>query len=111
MTIDDPDALLAWLDAHVDQIVRLPVYVTLTSNKMNVETGTVGALAIFVQDNTLAVPLAGKLGLYFGDGASEGRVWLQGFWRGGAKRMLQVTRVEGAASDSENTATLLASAT
>ena len=111
MTIDDAGALLAWLDAHTDRVVRMPIYVTLTSNKMNVDTGTVGALEIFVQDNTLAVPLAGKLGLYFGDGASEGRVWLQGFWRGGERRMLQVTRVEGAASSSENTVTLLASAT
>ena len=111
MTIEDPDALLAWLDDHVDRVVRLPVHIVLTENKMNVETGTVGTLEIFVQDNTLAVPLAGKLCLYFGEGAAEGRVWLQGFWRGGAKRMLQVTRVEGAASDNENTATLLASAT
>jgi len=102
------DQLLAWLDQHrsdpatLDETtLRLPVLVTMTANKMDVETATVGdkpgALAIHIDDRTLAVPIAGKLPMFYGEGAATGMLWLQGLWRGGPNKEFQVTRVEGAA--------------
>lgn len=106
------DQLLAWLDHHasdpatLDEVpVRLPVLVVLTDNRMDVATATVGdasdALAIAVDDRTLGIPIAGKLPMFFGEGAATGMLWLQGLWRGGPKRTFQVTRVEAAITPPE----------
>lgn len=99
--------LLTWLDAHTSPraqlggeiSIRLPVSVTLTSNGVYIETAHVGDLEIEVDDRTLAVPIAGKLGLYFGDGARRGVVSVIGFWRG--DRTFQVREVLGAALEGD----------
>lgn len=107
--------LQAWLDAHwsdpatLDRVhLRLPVYVTLTSNKMYVASAKVGAqadaLEIKIDDRTLSLPIAGKLSYYFGEGADRGMLWLQGLWRGGDEKTFQVTKIEGAIADADQAA-------
>lgn len=106
------DQLLAWLEQHtstpgtLEEVpLRIPVFVTLTANRVNIEKATIGdkpdALVIKVNDRTLGVPIAGKLGLFFGDDAMSGMLWLQGLWRGGPTKEFQVTRVEGEVTDAE----------
>lgn len=106
------DQLLAWLEQHTSDRatmqevpLRLPVMVTLTANRVNLEKATVGdapdALAIKVNDRTLGVPIAGKLGLFFGDDAMSGMLWLHGLWRGGPTKEFQVTKVEGEVADAD----------
>lgn len=105
------DQLHAWLDGHrsdpatLDEIeLRLPVKVTLSANKMEIERATIGdradALAIKVDDRTLNVPIVGKLPMFYGEGASEGMLWLTGLWHGGEAKEFQVTRVLGKADAS-----------
>lgn len=100
------DQLLAWLERHKSDIaklggteLRLPVLVTLTANKMDVKTATVGdrpdALSISVDDRTLGIPIAGKLPMFYGEGSDTGMLWLHGLWRGGQDKEFQVTTVEG----------------
>jgi len=103
-------SLLTWLEANrsdpttLDEVtLRLPVFVTLTANTMDVETAKVGdrpdALAIALDDRTLNIPLAGKLPMLFGEGTNRGMVWLRGLWRGGQDKQFQVTMVEAAIGD------------
>ncbi len=107
--------LLAWLDKHrsdpaklggeID--LRIPVMVTLNASKMNVKTATVGdkpdALAIKVNDSTLNIPIAGKLPMFYGEGADTGMLWLRGRWRGGEAKEFQVTMVLSGAKADEAT--------
>jgi len=109
------DQLLAWLEQHrsdparlgSEVELRLPVYVTLSANKMDVEAARVGikpdGLVIQINDSTLNIPIAGKLPMFFGEGADKGLVSLRGYWRGGDSKEFQVTRVEGAADASAAT--------
>jgi hypothetical protein len=102
------DQLLAWLEKHKSDRMafgneielKLPVVVTLSDNKMNVETARVGdkadGLAITVNDSTMNIPLAGKLPMFFGEGATTGMLWLNGYWRGGQNKEFQVTTAAGA---------------
>lgn len=111
--------LHAWLDAHrsdpktLDHIpLRLPVLVTLTSNRMDVERATVGdradALVIAIDDRTLNIPIAGKLPAFFGEGADRGMLWLHGLWRGGDALKFQVTKVEGPIEGADRAAAMSA---
>lgn len=106
------DQLLAWLDRHrsdpatLDEIeLRLPVAVALTDNRMDVGSATVGdrkdALVIAIDDRMMAVPIAGKLPMFFGEDAAAGMLWVRGLWRGGPTRTFQVSRVEAAIADAE----------
>jgi hypothetical protein len=109
------DQLLAWLERHRSDPaklggeieLRLPVYVTLTENKIDIKTATVGdqpqALPIKVNDSTLNIPVAGKLPMFFGEGADKGMLWLVGYWRGGQIKEFQVTRVGASIKEPERT--------
>jgi hypothetical protein len=100
--------LQAWLDKHrsdpstMDEIkLRLPVKVTLSANKMDVQSATVGdkpdALAIKIDDSTMNIPLAGKLPMFYGEGTQTGMVWLIGLWRGGQDKRFQVIMAQSKA--------------
>ena len=109
------DKLLAWLEQHrSDPAVlggeidlRIPVQVALDASKMNVQTATIGdrsdALAIKVNDATLNIPIAGKLPMLYGEGATAGLLWLRGRWRGGQAKEFQVTMVLSRANAAEAT--------
>lgn len=109
------DQLLAWLDRHKSDAaklggeidLRIPVLVTLDASKMNVKTATIGdppdALAIKVNDATLNIPIAGKLPMFHGEGATTGMLWLRGMWRGGQAKEFQVTVVLGGAKATDAT--------
>jgi hypothetical protein len=101
------DQLLAWLEQHKDQVVQLPVLVTIKPNRMNVKSATVGdkpdALAIKAADNTMNVPIAGKWGQYCSSGDTCMLV-LQGVWVGGEAKQLQVREVVKAIPDGERAA-------
>jgi hypothetical protein len=105
IAIDSPD-LLAWLDAHTcdrasladTPVVRLPVAITVRS--IYVDTAHVGALAIRVDDSTLALPIAAKLPMLCGEGVTRGTLIVRGLWRGGGE--LLVREVEGAATPGDS---------
>jgi hypothetical protein len=107
--------LQAWLDKHrsdpstMDEIkLRLPVKVTLSANKMDVQSATIGddanALAIKIDDSTMNIPLAGKLPMFYGEGTQTGTMWLIGLWRGGQDKRFQVIMAQSKADSSATTA-------
>lgn len=109
------DQLLAWLERHRsdpaklggETDLRIPALVTLDASKMNVKTATIGdrpdALAIKVNDATMNIPIAGKLPMFHGEGATTGMLWLRGLWRGGEAKEFQVTMVLSGAKPADAT--------
>lgn len=104
--------LQTWLESHrsdgMNEVkLRLPVKVTLTANKMDVQSATVGensdALAIKIDDSTMNIPLAGKLPMFYGEGSTTGLVWLIGLYRGGSDKRFQVIMAQSKAESASAT--------
>jgi hypothetical protein len=75
--------LVIWLDDHADRIVRLPVTIWLSANRLGIARATVGGEAgmeLALDDAAMGVSLLDRLRARFPE-QTTCPVWLDGRWR------------------------------